>query len=502
MPAQVALTRPSLTTQTFWLLFAKVVGFAIAFIAPLLIVRALDQRAFGLYKQAFQVVGNATPILTLGFYMNVFYFLPRRPEQGPKIVLNVLIVHLTAALAGLGVLLVWPGVLAVLLGNTGLMPYAPVLGAILCSSALGVFLEVVATAGQDVKYSTAFIVLSQLTRSMAMCVAAILFGTLEALLYASVLQGILQSAVLLWYLQRRYPGFFGRPDWSLMREQLAYALPLGIAGFGILVQTDAHLYFVAHGFSPAEYAIYAVGCFQIPLLGILRESVNAVLIPRISYLQQQDARSEIVLLLSRAMRKLAFVYWPVPVFLIVTARDFIQLLYTSRYADSAPIFIVNLMAIPTLILISDPITRAYTAHMGFLIKARLAAAVLLIPGLYIGIQYFGMQGAVTVVVAVVAAERLVVMRKVTRILKMSRRDLPLFADIFKLALAALCAGAVASAALQLLDDSTAAVRLAGAGIVFSAVYLASVIALRIPTAEETSLVRGKMMHIGRMLRLA
>lgn len=503
MPADAeGLRPPSLSQQAGWLLLAKVIGFVLAFIAPLLIVRVLDQREFGLYKQAFIIVANATPLLTLGFYMNAFYFLPRRRQEGPKVVLNVLIVHLAAGLLALTVLLVWPGVLTALLGNSDLVSYSPLLGVLLCSWIFGFFLEVVATAGQDVKYSTAFIVLSQLTRSITMCGAAVVFGTLEALLYAAIVQGIVQSATLLWYVQRRYPGFLSKPDWHLMREQLGYAVPLGIAGIAAMVGTDAHLYFVAHRFSAAEYAIYAVGCFQVPLLALLRESINAVLIPRISFLQQQDDRREIIRLLSRTMRKLAFVYWPVTVFLGVMAGDFIKLLYTSRYAGSVPVFVINVMAIPTLILISDPVTRAYTEHMGYLVKARIAAAVLILPAVHFGIQYFGMQGAITASVAVIATERLVVMGKVTRILGVTRSDLRLFSDVLKLAVAAGVAGLAAAGVRHLADNTGPAVTLAAAAVVFSATYLAAVVAMRIPTSEESGLVRGKVVHVGRMLRLA
>lgn len=493
---------PGLAHQAGWLLLAKIAGFAIAFTVPLLIVRVLDQHDFGLYKQAFLIVSNATPLLTLAFYMNVFYFLPRQPEQGPRIVQNVLIVHLAAGLVSLAVLLAFPQVLAVLFGDFDLVPYAPVLGLVLCLYVFGYFLEVVATASQDVGYSTAFIVLSQLTRSGAMYAAVIVFGTLEALLYAVLLQGAVQSAAVLWYLHRRYPGFMGRPDWSLMRAQVRYAVPLGIAGVAALLETDLHMYFVANRFSAATYAIYAVGCFQVPLLGILRESANAVLIPRISHLQQQDDRGEIILLLANAMRKLAFAYWPVTAFLAIMAPQVIEVLYTSRYAASVPIFVVNVLMIPTLMLLSDPVTRAYTEHIGFLLKARIAAAALMAPAVYFGISYLGMQGAVIAMVAVVASERLILMYKVIRILSIGVKDAPLFMDIFRLAFAALCGAAGAGVVRRLTDGNPPLLVLACAGAVFSAIYVGAVVLMRIPTSEETKLVRGRVLDVGRMLRLA
>jgi hypothetical protein len=121
---------------------------------------------------------------------------------------------------------------------------------------------------------------------------------------------------------------------------------------------------------------------------------------------------------------------------------------------------------------------------------------------YLAIDYFGMRGAATAAVAVIAIERLMVMQKVTRILGLTRSDMPMFTDVLKLAGAAVGAGLAAAVVRHLADGAAPVVTLAAAGVVFSAVYLAAVIAMRIPTAEESGLVRGKVIHVGRMLRLA
>ena len=61
-----------------------------------------------------------------------------------------------------------------------------------------------------------------------------------------------------------------------------------------------------------------------------------------------------------------------------------------------------------------------------------------------------MQGAILAVTAVVFGDYLVITYKVTRILKMSRRDLPLFADFGKLAVAAFIAGIAAEITRRLM----------------------------------------------------
>jgi O-antigen/teichoic acid export membrane protein len=87
-------------------------------------------------------------------------------------------------------------------------------------------------------------------------------------------------------------------------------VPFGIAAIVWIAQNDIHNYFVGYKFSSAEFAIYAYGCFEIPLLTMLAESVTSVLIPRMNALQQAGDRDEMVRLTARAMQKLAFFYFP------------------------------------------------------------------------------------------------------------------------------------------------------------------------------------------------
>ena len=78
--------------------------------------------------------------------------------------------------------------------------------------------------------------------------------------------------------------------------------------------------------------MYSLGTLQLPLMGLIWEATNSVLITRVSVLQKRDERREIVLLVARAARKLAAVYFPVYAFLMVAGREFIRVLFTARFA--------------------------------------------------------------------------------------------------------------------------------------------------------------------------
>ena len=103
-------------------------------------------------------------------------------------------------------------------------------------------------------------------------------------------------------------------------------------GLLMIAQTDLHNYFVSNHFGPALFAVYSLGTLQLPLMGLIWEATNSVLITRVSVLQKRNEPREIVLLVARAARKLAAVYFPVYVFLMVAGREFIQVLFTARFA--------------------------------------------------------------------------------------------------------------------------------------------------------------------------
>ena len=100
-------------------------------------------------------------------------------------------------------------------------------------------------------------------------------------------------------------------------------------------------------------------------MAMLQEATNAVVIPRVSALQQQNDAHEIIQLLARAMRKLAAVYFPVVAVLFVTAPEFITVFFTRRYLASVPVFRINLLLLLLGILLEDPLFRAYVEPVSY-----------------------------------------------------------------------------------------------------------------------------------------
>ena len=192
---------------------------------------------------------------------------------------------------------------------------------------------------------------------------------------------------------------------DMVKTQFSYVLPLGLANLIYTLETDLHNYFVSNAFGAAAFAIYSVGTTQLPLIGILRESIASVLLTRVSYLQKQGAARDILVLSLRVARRLAIVYWPLYALLLVIGKDLIVLMYTKRFLASWPIFLVNITLIPFMIIVQDPILRAYAQYRYYLLVLRIVLLGVLLAGLTWGIRELGMIGAVSVVIALSLIER-------------------------------------------------------------------------------------------------
>ena len=474
----------SLTARAFWLLIAKILAFALSIALPLLLVRRLSQQEFGLYKQAFLVVGTALALLPLGFQMSAFYFLPREKDRQGPIILNILIFHLVMGSLGAFVLVFFPQVLTYIFNSSELVGYAPIIAAVIFFWVVSSYLEVVSVAHQEARLSTIFIISSQLTKTFLLLLAAIAFGSIRALIYAALIQGVLQTIILLIYLHSRFPKFWVTFDWAVLRMQLSYALPFGFAGLLFTLQTDLPNYFVSNQFDPATFAIYAIGCFNIPLVGILSESVGAVMIPQVSVLQKHGDYQEIIALAARVARKLALVYLALYAFLIVMGREFLTVLFTHQYAASWPIFAINLTLLPLSIFVSDPIMRAFAEHRQFLPKLYLALIVLLAVALWLGTSRFGLIWAISVVVGVSIIGRAATWIKIGRILHIRWRDVVLLKDVGKIAIAAASAGIVTAFVRSALTGLLPLSLLVICAAVFGLVFLAAIILMGLPTIEE------------------
>ena len=483
MTATATKQPPRLAVQAFWLTASKFVAAALNIALPVLLVRVMPQTEYGILKQAFLFISTATTVATFGVGTSAYYFMPRHPERGGQIALNILAYNFVVGWIPLIAVALYPQALRFLFRSDALVPLAWLLGFLVLVTLTSSLVQQIPVAMQDVRYSTIFIVGTQIVRVILFAAAAVWFRSVKSLLIAALLNQLLSIAVLFWYLDERFPRFWMHFNWQFFKEQLAYALPYGAVGMLWVIQKDLDNYFVSHSLGPKDFAIYAVGWVDVPLLTLALESVVSVMIVRISSLQKEDRKADIRYITAAATNQLAALQFPLFAMLFVAGHDLIVLLYTRTYEASTNIFLVSLILLLLGVFLLDPIIRAYKELRNFLLGVRILIFIALFCTLGPAIRHFGMIGAAVSTVTWQVIERILIAWAAVRVVDASARDIRLYNDLFKVTGVTLAAGLLAHAIRNLISPALLIPRILAVGVCVGAIYLPAMFILRLPGWE-------------------
>jgi O-antigen/teichoic acid export membrane protein len=450
------------------LMSGRTVAFAATFFIPLVLARVFDPAQFGTYKQLFLIWGTVYSIAQLGMATSLYYFLPRAPRLAGSYVANSLLFLAAAGLGCLGALVVVAPALSHWLSNNALSQYLPWIGMYTCLTMFAMALEIVLISRGRYLWASASYAVSDLARAAAFIAPALLFRQLEWVLKAAVLLALLRAAVMLFYFRRVFRGSF-QPDRTLLRSQLAYALPFGLAVLVEIVQASLPQYVVSHLFDPATFAIFAVGCLQIPLVDFAASPTSDVMMVKMQERLAEGRKQAVLEIWHDTTWKLALLFFPLAAFLMVDAREFIVFLFTMRYIASAPIFMLWSAMILLTTFQVDGVMRVF-AQTRFLLALNLMRLAIIAGLIKWSLGEFHLLGAVLVTVLATLLFKAGALIKMTRLLGVGAVNLLPWRSLGALLAAAGCGALAATAVKSMIHVSPLPLILA-TGVAYAVTYV-------------------------------
>jgi O-antigen/teichoic acid export membrane protein len=416
-------------------------AFAATFFIPVVLTRVFDPALFGTYKQLFLVYLTIYYIAQLGMSSSLYYFLPTASQDAGRYVANSMLFLGTVGLACLGLRVAEAPRLADWLSNSALSGYLPWIGLYLFLMLLSAPFETVLISRRQYFRASVCYALSDLARAAAFLIPVLLFRELEWLLKGAVLVAILRLFFTLFYFRREFPDSF-IPNRVLFKSQLKYALPFAAAVFIEIVQGSLPQYAVSYLFDPATFAIFAVGCLQIPLVDFAASPTSDVMMVKMQGSLAEGRTRSVVAIWHDATWKLAMLFLPLAVFCVLAARPIIVLLFTEKYAASVPIF----MAWSTIIVLStlqvDGVMRVF-AQTKFLLALNIMRLAIIGGLLKWSLSEFGLIGPVLAVGLAAVAFKSAALVRMKRLLGVSTAELLPWRSLAALLGAATGAGVVA-----------------------------------------------------------
>lgn len=376
------------------LIGGRCVAVAVTFLVPLILARVLTPSVFGTYRQLLLLFATIYGIAQLGMAESLFYFIPSDPRRAGAYVGNAM---MTLAAAGACVVLLlasFDGPLTAGFGNPALSGLIALVGVYAGLMLVAAPLEIVLVSrGRHTSASMSY-ALSDIARALLMVMPALVWRRLDLLFVGAIVFAAFRLVVT-FVCCRRVLGTDFRVEPPYLRGQLRYALPLQLAAALEIAQANLHSYVVAGRFDAATFAVYSIGCLQIPLVDLIAGSACNVMMVRMRERVTRGEPEAIMPIWRDTAGKLALLLFPLLCVLWITAHDLLTLLFTDVYGASVPVFriwllVLLLAAIPAhgpLRVLDD--TR-------FLAKQTLAklvfVAVLTVP--FLGV--FGLEGGVLV----------------------------------------------------------------------------------------------------------
>jgi len=343
---------------TLMLIAGRTLAFTVSFFIPVVLVRVFDQAMFGTYKQVFLIYGILYGITQIGMAESLYYFIPQRTADGGRFVMNSVVTMGVSGLVCLGALAAFSSNIARWLGNPEAAAYVVPIGIFLLLMLMTASLEISMIARNQCRRAAYVYAFSDLVRSLFLIVPVLLLKNLEWLLAGAIAFGAIRLFYTLWYLRRE----FGQEltfDWPCLRRQFVYVLPFEMAIIVEILQANYHQYAVSSHFGVVVFAIYSVGCLQLPFVDFVAGPACNVMMVRMAEEIREGRNKSVLAIWHDTTRKLGLIFIPLFVLLVISAREIILVLFTDRYAAAIPIFMLSAAVVLFAVFQTDGLLRVY-----------------------------------------------------------------------------------------------------------------------------------------------
>ena len=434
---------------------------------PLVLARVLDKDSYGTFKLGWLWCATVGVVLPMGLTPSLIYFVPREPERRRNFISHALLVTTSLGVCAGTLLYFFGSRIALEMGQPAL---AARMGLVALFTALflsGSTMDAIPMSQGRIKLAAALCFGYEASQAIGIVSGALITRSLTGAM-AGIVAGTGFRAVACWAMVLREHGLHvSRED---LKRQLAYAIPFGLAFAIIIPQQQFHQYFVAASVGAAMFAVYNVGCFNLPIVDMLYTPVSEILQLGIAEHDRDGDREAPARLFREAVARLAFVFIPMMALLYVCGPTLLTFLYTDQYRESVPIFRLAILSIPLAALPLDGVMRA-RAQNRFVLCVSVVKLAMTVPLVVAGFHLYGLRGAMGGWVAAEAVTRGILLLRAGQLLGGMRRLLP-WRTLSLQALAAAVAAPVGVVALRFAHGPVL-LRLVQCGTATGIAYLAA-----------------------------
>jgi O-antigen/teichoic acid export membrane protein len=390
----------------------KAFDHALQFLLPVVLVRCLDAATFGEYRLLWLVVGTVMAFATLNMCGALYFFVPRSEPARRRLYVHQTLLYLAAAGIVCGV--------AVSAWNPWMPPavvplerYGALVPAFVALWVVAILLDYLPTVDERIGWQAWATLSVSGLRALMVGFGAWASGEMRVILWLLLATVAVKLVLLLAYLRRHHG--LGRPwfERAAFSEQVRHAAPIGLSNAAYNLRAQADQWVAASLFALASFAAFSIAALVAQVVYVFRHSVLEAILPSMSRLQAAGDVHGMMEMNSRANVLVGTLLFPLLAFAFVFAGEIVSVVYTAAYVEAVPamrVYVLGMLAMVVeigsivLLLRQGAYALKVSALMlAFSVAASLAAA-----------QHFGLAGAAAGSVLAVYADRLLMLRCISR----------------------------------------------------------------------------------------
>lgn len=303
------------------------------------LARTLDKNIYGSFLQTIliaDVISIITSIAIVQIAMMMFSNLEKNFENSLK---TVILFTLGGGIIGAFLCFIFSFVAPGIFDNQMLGPLLKVFSISIIAIKLN---QVLNQAMIKVGQTKFLMVLSISTNFIKLSLALVAITVYQSLTLLLLIYAVeyLVSCLLQLYILYKKKLLQGKFDFALLKDILVVGLPLYIVELLGNSYTYIAGFIISIYLSSEQYAIYRNGSVELPLIGVIYMTISTIFMSEMSVNIQKKNYAVIAAMKKKIITTTAIIVFPIAIFFMFYAREFIVLYLSDKYLESYKVFIV------------------------------------------------------------------------------------------------------------------------------------------------------------------
>lgn len=372
------------TNQAIWIVAGQISSLFLSIISIAILSRYFNKTEYGTYKQILYIYNTLLVLFSAGLQGAYSYFLPKQTmEEGRDFILKIVRIFVLLGFAFSLFLFLFAPVIADLFHNPelkkGLRLFSIVPVMMLPTNGLnGVYSSI-----RKTHIIAIFAIVTSILNLVVITLPVILLkGTYITALFGWIVSSMVTCGLAIYLIFKPFKGVLSTATKFKYQDIFQYSLPLMMATiYGIIIRF-ADQFFISRYYGTEVFAEFSNGFIDLPFVSMIVEANAIVLIPLFSKLSETtNGIDDICRTWKSTNKKSVLLVYPLLVFFIFNAKNFVVALYGQQYSVSSGYFIIgNLTGFVNIIVF-----QAVIFSLG---KTRLYSRIFLVQSILIWVLGF------------------------------------------------------------------------------------------------------------------